>query len=162
MSSDPRLKIITDALRKPSPAHQSAAVLTGRTADGCGLWRTDVPEMALRVYTALYGRPTEQATLAEQLTTAPWYPAQIGDIVHIHYEGSHIHPSAGETYLVGHSEVEGGLVLRLLHHTPRVLSPGCYAPGMVDSPLMQLWMVSGPDTLTLVRDGRVIHPGGGR
>jgi hypothetical protein len=95
------------------------------------------------------------------LETAPWYPARAGDLVHVHYYGSlaDMTPEQGETYVVEHSEDEGGLVLRLLHHTAGFEGAGCFAPGMVDAPLMEAWFEAGPDALTIVRDGRVVHGG---
>jgi hypothetical protein len=97
----------------------------------------------------------------EALTSAPWYPAQAGDIVHICYWGSLVDamPPQGETYVVEHSQEEGGLVLRLLHADERLVGPGSAVPGMVDDPLMELWMEGGPDCLTIVRNGRVVHGG---
>jgi hypothetical protein len=95
------------------------------------------------------------------LETAPWYPARAGDLVHVHYYGSlaDMTPEMGETYVVENSEDEGGLVLRLLHHTADFEGAGCFAPGMVDAPLMEAWFEAGPDALTIVRDGRVVHGG---
>jgi hypothetical protein len=95
------------------------------------------------------------------LETAPWYPALAGDLVHVHYYGSlaDMTLEQGETYVVERSEDEGGLVLRLLHHTAGFEGAGCFAPGMVDAPLMEAWFEAGPDALTIVRDGRVVHGG---
>ncbi|WP_214327884.1 hypothetical protein [Nonomuraea sediminis] len=90
-----------------------------------------------------------------ELTEAPWYPARAGDIVHVQYEAL-----GGETYVVEDSAEEGGLVLRPLHHSAGMAAPGCFAPGMVDDPLMEAWMEAGPHALTLVRDGKVVHGGG--
>ncbi|PZG55654.1 hypothetical protein C1I98_02900 [Spongiactinospora gelatinilytica] len=95
-----------------------------------------------------------------ELTSAPWYPAIAGDVLHIHYEASGQMSAFGETYVIEHSDKEDGLVLRLLAHTSQDPDAvGFYAPGMVGDPLMEPWMESGPASLTLVRDGRVIHPG---
>ncbi len=92
------------------------------------------------------------------LESAPWYPAQAGDVVHVHYEGvPALSPTVGETYVVEHSDTDGGLVLRLLHHTPGVISPGDFAPGVVDNPLAEMWFEAGPAAVTIVRDGRVVH-----
>ncbi|NJP93949.1 hypothetical protein HCN51_31695 [Nonomuraea sp. FMUSA5-5] len=95
----------------------------------------------------------------EALTSAPWYPAQAGDIVHVFYWGSFTEaiPAQGETYVVEHSEAEGGLVLRVLHADEHLVAPGCFAPGTVDDPLIEAWMEAGPAALTIVRAGRVIH-----
>jgi hypothetical protein len=71
-------------------------------------------------------------------------------------------PPQSETYLVEHSQDEGGQVLRLLHadkHLTDTGASGAFAPGMVDAPLMQAWFEAGPAALTIVRDGRVIHGG---
>ncbi len=180
---DPRLRIITEAIRKPSPTHQTVVTLTGAAPDGCGLWQIGVHELALHVYTRLYGRTAEQASPLEQaedakrardltgeigalqhgqaaLESAPWYPAEAGDVVHIHYEATSAVPEAGETYVVEHSDAEGGLVLRVLHSTPGVFfSPGCFAPGMAGDPLLEPWFEAGPAALTIVRHGRIVHGG---
>lgn len=91
------------------------------------------------------------------LETAPWYPARMGDIVHVHYAAAGGIPDIGETYVVAHDEQEGGLVLRLLHANPDMGDPGAFAPGMVDAPLMEAWFEAGPAALTIVRDGRIVH-----
>lgn len=97
------------------------------------------------------------------LESAPWYPAQAGDILHVAYEATTGMSATGETYVVEHSEQEGGFVLRALSAEPDLISPGALAPGIVDSPLMEAWFEVGPHNLTIVRHGRVIHgPGGGR
>ncbi|RCG21940.1 hypothetical protein DQ384_36385 [Sphaerisporangium album] len=94
------------------------------------------------------------------MESAPWYPARAGDVVHIHYEGvPAVTPTLGETYVVEHSATEGGLLLRALHHTPGMVGPGAFAPGLVDDPLMEIWFEAGPAALTIVRDGRVVHGG---
>lgn len=102
----------------------------------------------------------------EALISAPWYPAQAGDLVHVFYWGSlaDAMPPQGETYVVEHSEKEGGLVLRLLHADEHLAGPdggaGMCAPGLPDDPLMELWMEAGPAALTIVRAGRVVHGAG--
>lgn len=93
------------------------------------------------------------------LKSAPWYPAQAGDILHIHFEATTNVAESGETYIVEHSDDEGGLVLRLLHHDADMLGPGAYAPGVVDDPFMDLWMEAGPHRLAIVRNGSVVHGG---
>jgi hypothetical protein len=95
----------------------------------------------------------------EALTSAPWYPAQAGDMVHVNYSAVH-----GETYVVEHSEEKGGLVLVLRAVFADVspletLEAGAWAPGIVDDPFMELWMEAGPDTLAIVRNGRDVHGG---
>lgn len=158
---DPRLRIITEALKKADPFTP--------------------PATAIAVYTALYGRPTEQASPLQQaedakrrrdiggeidalmdgqraLESAPWYPARKGDVVHIAYEPVADHlPPFGETYVVVDDPEEGGLVLKQIAWTGSEHAVGYYAPGTVDDPLLEPWMEAGPATLTIVRDGRVVH-----
>lgn len=106
-------------------------------------------------------------TSGEQaLTSAPWYPVRPGDLVHVHYEQAGEMPPFGETYIVKAAQTPqppGGLLsMELLAHT---LSEGDVA-GMVgcfamvaDDPLYDLWFEGGPQVLTIVRDGRVVHLG---
>lgn len=98
----------------------------------------------------------------QALESAPWYPALVGDVVHVFYYGSFTPamPPQGETYVVEHSEEEGGLVLRLLYADVDLIGPGAFAPGMAGDPLMEAWMEAGPAALTIVRAGRVIHGSG--
>ena len=94
------------------------------------------------------------------LKSAPWYPAQTGDILHIHFEATANVAESGETYLVEHSDDEGGLVLRLLCASANDDgTSGAYAPGIVDDPFMDPWMEAGQHRLTIVRNGRVAHGG---
>lgn len=92
-----------------------------------------------------------------ELTSARWYPARAGDVLHIAYEAIGDVESFGETYVVVSDE--HGLVLKLLTHTGEEGAVGWYAPGVVDDPLLEPWMESGPHTLTVVRDGVVVHGG---
>ncbi|MFJ2514667.1 hypothetical protein ACIPEL_15235 [Streptomyces griseoviridis] len=102
----------------------------------------------------------------DRLTTAAWYPARPGDLVHVHYEGVGTLPAFGETYLVAAGD-HGFLTLRLLAHTlPEGESGdgmvGCFAVEDDPEPLTEVWMEAGPHRLTIVRDGRPVHVGGAR
>lgn len=111
----------------------------------------------------LLGELAALTTGYETLTARPWYPAQPGDILHVHYEAvPGVQPACGETYVVEHSEDEGGLVLRVVHASDSLVGPGAAAPGMVDDPFMEAWMEAGPAALTIVRNGRVVHGDGAR
>ncbi|WP_405930348.1 hypothetical protein [Streptomyces sp. NBC_00827] len=105
----------------------------------------------------------------EALTSAPWYPARRGDVVLVHYEQAGEFPAFGETYVV--DDADGGLLgMRLLAHTlPDTMDPaevegmaGCFAVESADCPLYEVWFEAGPQRLTIVRDGRVVHAGGAR
>ncbi|MFG1873360.1 hypothetical protein ACGFIV_00805 [Sphaerisporangium sp. NPDC049003] len=186
---DPRLRIITEALSKPGADHSPATILRGLSPldEYHVAWDIDVRELARHVYTKLYGRPASEASPLEQaedakrardlgaeigaltsgyeeLTSALWYPAQEGDIVHIGHEPLADHlPPFGETYLVYDDKEKGGLVLRLIAWTgTEHAASRYYAPGMVGDPLMEPWMEAGPGALTVVRDGRVVHDGAAR
>lgn len=92
------------------------------------------------------------------LENAPWYPAQEGDLVHIHYEAFKEDPAWGETYAV-EADPHGFLVLRSIHHSaPEGAFTGAFAPGLAGDPLMEAWMEAGPHALVVVRHGRVVHP----
>ncbi|MFI7137223.1 hypothetical protein ACIBQ5_05470 [Streptomyces massasporeus] len=99
------------------------------------------------------------------LTSAPWYPARPGDLVHVHYEAAGETAAFGETYLVAAGN-HGFLNMQLLCHT---LPPdtefldgmvGCFAVDDDPDPLSDLWFEAGPHRLTIVRDGRPVHIGG--
>ncbi|MGW3417027.1 hypothetical protein [Streptomyces phaeochromogenes] len=102
------------------------------------------------------------------LASAPWYPARPGDLVHIHYEQSGTVPAFGETYVIGPTEADGLVSMLLLSHTcppdtAGVLGMiGCFATELADDPLYEAWFEAGPQRLTIVRDGRVVHNGGTR
>lgn len=195
MRRDADLAIITEALRKPFPGSHAADIIYGRAVvdspeDSPAPWAMEVGMLARRIHTALYGSPgagdmrspLEQAedakrardlggelgalTAAEQaLTSAPWYPARHGDIVHIHYEQAGTVNPAGETYLVEVIEGQGLFKLRLLcdsHADPDVGGAGAFEAEAADDPLYELWFEAGPRLLTVVRDGRVVHDGGAR
>ncbi|GAA3550457.1 hypothetical protein GCM10022419_033360 [Nonomuraea rosea] len=143
------------------------------------------PNLALNIYTALYGRPTEDKAPREQIDDAhrrrdffgvieaaragqqtleaqPWYPARHGDIVHIAYEGFGPDvPAHGETYIVEQPEVDGWFNLRTLAHSERdsIAEAGVFATSDDPDPLMEMWFEAGPHRLTIVRDGRVVHGG---
>ncbi|WP_329141055.1 hypothetical protein [Streptomyces sp. NBC_00670] len=102
------------------------------------------------------------------LTSASWYPARPGDLVHIHYEGRTGRAAYGETYIVGPAE-HGMLSMQLLAHTlPEASGDGAevtgawYATEESADPLAEVWMEAGPHRLTIVRDGRPVHIGGGQ
>ncbi|MCZ4611838.1 hypothetical protein O3S80_50455 [Streptomyces sp. Lzd4kr] len=155
-------------------------------------WTGSPAALAERVFTALYGRPdtTPQSSPLAQaedakrrrdlvgevaalnsgyaaLTTAPWYPARPGDMVHVHHEAGALADAFGETYLVAASE-GGFLSMQLLAHT--LPEDTEFLDGMVGGfavdddpdPLTELWMEAGPHRLTIVRDGRPVHVGGAR
>ncbi|MEV4858954.1 hypothetical protein [Streptomyces ossamyceticus] len=110
-----------------------------------------------------------------QLTHAPWYPARPGDLVHVHYEAGGQAPAFGETYIVGDAREPGDadpglLSMVLLAHTLTEETPeddvkawtGVYEVEAHDDPIYEPWFEAGPQRLTVVRDGRVVHNGGAR
>lgn len=103
-----------------------------------------------------------------RLTSAPWYPARPGDLVHVHYEAVGQMAAFGETYLIAAGSNDGFLNMQLLCHTlPEDTEfldgmVGCFAVDDDTDPLMELWMEGGPHRLTVVRDGRPVHIGGAR
>ncbi|MFJ2002153.1 hypothetical protein [Streptomyces chartreusis] len=156
-------------------------------------WSGRPDGIAGHVFTALYGRPQTGEQLSplaqaedakrrrdlageigaltaghDALTSASWYPARPGDLVHVHYEAAGATPAFGETYLVAPGMADGFASMQLLAHT---LPPdtefldglvGCFAVDDDPDPLMELWFEAGPHRLTLVRDGRPVHVGGSR
>ncbi|MDQ0829508.1 hypothetical protein QF032_001352 [Streptomyces achromogenes] len=162
---------------------------TGETS--VNTWSGKPEGLATKVFTALYGRPrTEEPpsplaraedarralglvgeinalTAADKaLTSAPWYPARPGDLVHLHYPQAGDFPEFGETYIVGDAG-DGLLSLQLLAHTLPATEDadgivGCFASEASDQPLYELWFEAGPHLLTIVRDGRPVHAGGAR
>ncbi|MFJ4631587.1 hypothetical protein [Streptomyces sp. NPDC088847] len=104
-----------------------------------------------------------------QLTSAAWYPARHGDLVHVHYEAAGEMAAFGETYHVydaGHGLM--GMAL-LTHNLPATVDDdvadgmtGCFASDDSDDPLYTPWFEAGPQRLTIVRDGRPVHIGGAR
>lgn len=161
---NPRLDIIKRALATSDPAD---------------------PNLALNIYTALFGRATEpkapveeiddahrrrdfsgviEAALSGQqsLETQPWYPARHGDIVHVAYEALTADlPAHGETYIVEQPKGGDRYNLRLLAHTqPESMGlAGAFAVEDDPDPLMEMWFEAGPHRLTIVRDGCVVHGG---
>jgi hypothetical protein len=154
-------------------------------------WTGTIDALAERVFTALYGRPKDQPDAAQPvsplqqaedakrrrdiggelgallegghaLESAPWYPAQPGDILHVHYEQVGTIPPCGETYLVQDLPGNGGLLrLRLISHSHPKDSdqPGAFEVTAADDPLYEAWFEAGPHRLTIVRNGRVVHDG---
>lgn len=158
------------------------------TGEPRNTWSGRPDGLAEKLFTALYGRPRtgeELSPLAQaedakrgrdlggelnalqqghtDLTSAPWYPARPGDVVHVHYEGAGEMAAFGETYLVAAGS-DGFLNMRLLCHTlPEDTEcdglVGCFAVDDDPDPLMDLWFEAGPHRLTIVRDGQVVHHG---
>lgn len=102
------------------------------------------------------------------LTSAPWYPARPGDVVHLAYEEAGTMPAASETYLVGDAG-DGLMSLALICQTFPGLSDedaaamsGVFVAEAADDPLYELWFEAGPHRLTIIRDGRPVHIGGAR
>ncbi|NUS29784.1 MAG: hypothetical protein HOV92_36975 [Streptomyces sp.] len=154
-------------------------------------WSGRPEGLATKVFTALYGRPRTEESLsplarAEEakrrrdlagevgvlmsagadLESAPWHPVRPGDLVHVHYEAGGSSDAFGETYVV--TAGEGGfLSMRLLAHTLQETAEtsglvGCFAVEDDPDPLMELWFEAGPQRLTIVRDGQVVHDGPAR
>lgn len=160
MRRDPRLEIITSAIERLIPRATPAflTVTVTETLPGTGeqthTWTGKPEGVAVKVFTALYGRPSstpdtpsplaqaedakhagnlvgEIAALTgahDQLTLAAWHPARPGDLVHIHYPAAGDYPPFGETYIVGDAG-DGLLSLQLLAHTLPDSEP--LAAGMV-------------------------------
>lgn len=122
------------------------------------------------------GSMVEVLTHADhQLTHAPWYPVRAGDLVHVHYESAGDMPAFGETYIVSNAGEPGEtppdlLSMVLLAHTLPDSTPeddvkamtGCFEAEAADDPLYTVWFEAGPQRLTIVRHGRVVHNGGAR
>ena len=156
-------------------------------------WTGSPAALAERVFTALYGRPRsgeELSPLARadearhagsiegrfsallqggvELTSASWYPARPGDLVHVHYEADGEMAAFGETYRIAAGSHEGLLDMQLLCHTlpgtTRDLDAlvGCFAVDDDPDPLIRVWFEAGPRWLTIVREGRPVHIGGAR
>lgn len=151
------------------------------------VWEGSVWAAAEHVRTRLYGRPTTVAAAAASpleraeeakrsrdivgevtalqagdwaLQQAPWYPAQLGDLVIVHMDATDRMPATGDTYVVVKTDDTGELVLQHLHYSgPDDSGGGWYAPGCPDDPVNEPWMEAGQHRLTIVRDGRVVHDG---
>ncbi|MEU3423594.1 hypothetical protein AB0F39_34475 [Streptomyces murinus] len=95
------------------------------------------------------------------LTTAPWYPSRVGDRLLITYEATEQGDRWTETYEV--ADGDGGRALRPIGHTaPDDSLAGWFAgpPELLDGdPLETPWMEAGPDRLTVIRDGQIVHQG---
>lgn len=182
-------RALQDLIPRATPAFLSVEVTETlpRTGERKNTWSGSVDAVAERVFTALYGRPSATTAAASPLaqaedakrardlggeigalmageralTSAAWYPARHGDIVHVHYEQAGTNPPVGETYLV--EAIDGGLfTLRLLCHShpgDDDSDEGAFAVEAADDPLYELWFEAGPQRLTIVRDGRVVHDG---
>jgi hypothetical protein len=111
----------------------------------------------------------------DRLTSAAWYPVRPGDLVHVHYEATPTMAAFGETYIVGDAREPGdtapGLLgMVLLAHTLPEATPEDDVKGMTgvfeaeahDDPIYDLWFEAGPQRLTIVRDGQVVHGGPAR
>ncbi|MGW0821786.1 hypothetical protein [Streptomyces sp. NPDC002845] len=100
------------------------------------------------------------------LTSAPWHPLRPGDVVHVHYPASTALPAHDETYLI--SDAGDGLMSMNLFATTHPASDaegafvGDFAVERTTDPLYGAWAEAGPERLTIVRDGRVVHNGGAR
>ncbi|GEC02984.1 hypothetical protein SSP24_06390 [Streptomyces spinoverrucosus] len=160
------------------------------TGEKKNTWSGRPAGLAEHIFTRLYGRPRsprwasplQQAEDAKrrrdlvgeldaltsagtELESAPWYPVRSGDLVHVHYEATPTLPVFGETYVIG--DVGGGLKsMQLVGHTwqgeePDGMVGGC-AVDAADDPLYELWFEAGPQRLTIVRDGLVVHHGASR
>lgn len=207
--TDPRLQIITEAIECLIPGSTPAFLSVQLTETfplarraGKNTWTGTPAGVAERIFTALYGRPREEAvasplaqaddakrardlgteidvltTAHNRLTSAPWYPVRPDDLVHVHYEHESAGPipAFGETYIVGSAREPGDtapglLSMVLLAHTLPDSTPeddvkgwtGVYEAEAHDDPIYDLWFEAGPQRLTIVRDGRVVHDGGAK
>ncbi|MEU3600907.1 hypothetical protein ABZ714_19610 [Streptomyces sp. NPDC006798] len=141
LSHDPAAPV--PAATAPSPVEEAAAAKQARDIVGeiNGLLDAD------RAYTG-----------------ARWYPPRAGDIVHVHFERVGDLAASGETYLISaHSgpELEAGpplLDMRRIAHGENT-GDGEFAAEGSDDPLYDLWFEAGPQRITVVRDGRVVHAG---
>lgn len=190
------LQIITETIERlvpgAAPANMTVYVIEQLADGGQHEWSGRPDGLALKIVTALYGRPDTEPQLSPlaqaedakrrrdidgeigalmqggiDLASAPWHPARLGDLVHIAYEQAGDFPAFGETYIVGDAG-DGLLSLQLLAHTCPLMddelqgSVGCFAVEASDEPLYEAWFEAGPHRLTIVRDGRPVHIGGAR
>lgn len=200
MRRDSRLTTIREALTTgPDGNRRACQRIWGRaygasmdTGAAGNVWVSDPHELALRIFTRLYGSP--DTTIAEsplaraatarhqsgiegeitalmdagtELASAPWHPARSGDLLHVHYEQAGDMPPFGETYIIAELD-DGWFSMQLLAHTcPDAIGAGlgmvgCFAADSVQDPLYTAWFEAGPHRLTIVRDGRPVHVGGAR
>jgi len=187
------LKIITRVLKQPVEGVAAADLIYGRAlphieapTEAPEPWAMQVDVLALRIVAQLPLDDSQESPLAQAedakrrrdiggeiaalqaghdlLTSAPWYPARPGDLVHVHYEQAGEMGAFGETYIVGDAG-DGLLGMKLLAHTLPEASDaegmaGCFATEASDEPLYEAWFEAGPHRLTIVRDGRPVHVGG--
>ncbi|MGW4030779.1 hypothetical protein ACWEFL_15910 [Streptomyces sp. NPDC004838] len=116
----------------------------------------------------IVGEPTALTAEERALASAPWYPARPGDIVHVAYEqAGSIMPAFGETYAIeapdGLADSSPLLSVQLLAHSysgpADEAMTGYFTAAASDHPLYELWHEAGPQRLTIVRDGLVVHNG---
>ncbi|MFJ3235705.1 hypothetical protein [Streptomyces sp. NPDC086787] len=98
------------------------------------------------------------------LTEQAWYPSRVGDRLIITTEATEQDPCWTETYEVSHDTEHGRLLLHTDHTAAEqdLEMTGWFvgppkAPG--SDPFEAPWTVAGPDRLTIIRCGRVIHQG---
>ncbi|MBD0837395.1 hypothetical protein [Streptomyces sp. TRM68416] len=196
MRRDSRLRTITEALQTGPGNNRRAHRIWGRSSSATmdqgaqgNVWAADIHDLAVHVFTRLYGRPQDGEQLSPlaqagdakrrrdlvgevealnsgytALKSAPWYPARHGDVVHLHYERAGSEAAMGQTYVVERGEHDGCFNLRLLAHShPEGEdfegSAGVFACADDPDPLVEMWMEAGPHRLTIVRDGQVVHDG---
>ncbi|MEU0584561.1 hypothetical protein [Streptomyces sp. NPDC006132] len=192
MRRDPRLTIITEAIERLIPGATPAflSVEVTETLPGTGerrnTWTGRPDAVAEQLSPLAQADKAKRARSIEgeisalmqagvELTSAPWYPARPGDLVHVHYDQAGDWPAFGETYLVGDASEPGDSVPRLMsltllaHTVPATVDEaevagmtGCFAAEAADCPLYELWFEAGPQRLTIVRDGQVVHDGPAR
>ncbi|MEU6664232.1 hypothetical protein [Streptomyces sp. NPDC046821] len=96
------------------------------------------------------------------LTGAPWYPSRAGDRLTVTLGATQRAPQWTDAYEVVW-DAEHGRVLRALGCEGAEDSAGGWYAGPPElygsDPVEQPWMEAGPDWLTLVRGGRVVHQG---
>ncbi|MEU8893934.1 hypothetical protein [Streptomyces sp. NPDC048442] len=100
-----------------------------------------------------------------QLENAPWAPTRSGDRLVVAFEAVGDNPGFTETYEVISSGLEHWpeqTELRLVGHTAPHDQVGFYAgsPALSGGDAIEtVWMEAGPDRLTVLREGKVLHQG---